>query len=192
MSDLIGLVPTPTHRLKPIPEDELREGFEWMQRLSRDYGYKPGAIKSKSTQSYTRTLTTACIKAVNRHHGIETAFPASETYNATTGRSGDILGIVDAIVLEVDPPRNRWVQACGKDWQPHIAKMAGYEHINRCRQILSNPTHSLELWGWSTHEGYRKDGARAKNKFWYPRVQIITMPFLLSQEEPRFVRFWEI
>lgn len=191
MSQKIGLISPPNTKLKPIPEDELKEGWEWMQRLSKDYGFKPGTIKGKATQSYTRALSTGCIKAVNRHKGIETVFPASETYNAATGRSGDILGIIDAIVMEVSPPRNRWVQACGRDWQPHVAKMASYDHVNRCRQILSNPTHTLELWGWSQYPTFKKDGTRAITKFWYPRVQIITMSFLLSQEPPHFVRFWD-
>jgi hypothetical protein len=191
-SKLIGIIDPPCHRLKPIPDDELREGYEWMQRLSKDYGFKPGTIKSKATQSYTRTLTTGCIKAVNRHLDRECCLPASETYNAATGRSGDILGIVDAIVMEIDPPRNRWVQACGRDWQPHIAKMAGYDHVNRCRQILANPSHQLELWGWQQYAGFKSDGTRAKTKFWYPRVQVITMAFLHSKEPPQYVRFWEI
>jgi hypothetical protein len=187
----IGLVAPPNVKLKPIPEDELREGWEWMARLSKDYGFKPGSIKSKSTQSYTRGLTTACIRAVNRYHDRETCFPASETYNAATGRSGDILGIVDAIVMEVSPtPRNRWVQACGRDWQSHITKMADYDHVNRVRQILANPTHCIELWGWAQYPGFTK-GGRAKTQFWYPRVQIITLDFILGQEPPRFVRFWE-
>jgi hypothetical protein len=162
-----------------------------MQRLSKGYGFKPGAIKGKSTQSYTRALSTGCIKAVNRHRGIETVFPSSETYNAMTGRSSDILGIIDAIVWEINPPRDRAIQACGKDWQSHITKMADYDHVNRVRQTLANPTRQLEIWGWSQYPTFRKDGTRAKTQFWYPRVQIITMPFLLSQEPPRFVKFWE-
>lgn len=191
MSQRIGLIETPRHRLKPIPEEELMQGWEWMQMLSKDYGFKPGAIKSKATQSFTRALTTKCIRAVNRHYDRETCFPASETYNAGTGRSGDILGIVDAIVMEVSPvPRNRWIQACGRDWQPHIAKMA--ESVNRCRQILENPTHTLELWGWQQYPGFSIKGGRTKTKFWYPRVQLITMPFFLDKAPPNYVYFWNI
>jgi hypothetical protein len=162
-----------------------------MQRLSKDYGFKPGTIKGKATQSYTRSLSTACIRAMNRHKNIETVFPSSETFNAVTGRSSDILGIIDAEVWEIDPPRNRLIQACGKDWQSHIRKMADYDHINRVRQSLANPTHTLELWGWQQYATFRKDGTRAKTKFWYPRVQRIDMAFMLGHAPPTFIKFWE-
>jgi len=82
------------------------------------------------------------------------------------------------------------VQACGRDWQSHITKMADYDHVNRVRQILANPSHTLELWGWAQYPGFTKAG-RAKTQFWYPRVQVITLDFILGQEPPRFVRFWE-
>ncbi|MBD1871912.1 hypothetical protein H6F75_00310 [Nodosilinea sp. FACHB-131] len=191
MTHLIGLIDPPTTKLKPFTRDELIAGQQHIDELSKDYGFKPGAIKCRSTQSYTRALTIACIRALNRRAKIETVFPASETYNAATGRSGDILGIVDAIVLEVSPPRNRWVQACGKDWQPHIRKMCDYDHINRCRQVLANPTHTLELWGWAQYDRTKADGSASKQKFWMPRVQIITMDFLLGAAPPAIVPFFE-
>ena len=191
MSQRIGLISPPNIKLKPIPDDELREGWEWMQRLSKDHHFKPGSIKSKSTQSYTRALSIGCIRAVNSYRRIETVFPSSETYNAMTGRSSDILGLIDAVVWEVSPPRDRMIQACGKDWQPHITKMADYDHINRVRQTLANPTHQFEMWGWQRYPGFRKNGTRAKTQFWYPRVQLITMDFMMGEAPPHFVRFWE-
>jgi|GEM_PF-6672507 len=192
MTHLIGLTTAPMHRLKPFSDDELKEGSEWIQMLSKDHNFKPGEIKRKSTQSYSRAMTTGCIKAINSYHGIETCFPASETYNAATERSSDILGVVDVIVMESHPiPRNRWIQACRKDWQSHIKTMADYNHINRCRRILANPTHTLELWGWASYPGYKKDGTKAATRFWYPRVQILSMAFLLNQEPPTYAKFWE-
>lgn len=192
MTHLIGLIDPPTAKLKPFTREELIAGQTVIDELSKSYGFKPGAIKSRSTQSYTRALTIACIRALNRRAGIETAFPSSETYNAVTGRSSDILGIVDAIVLQTTPPIcDRYVQACGKDWQPHIRKMADYDHINRCRQILANPTHTLELWGWAQYDRTKADGSASKQKFWMPRVQIITMDFLLGASPPAIVPFFE-
>jgi hypothetical protein len=190
-TQVIGLIEPPIVRLKAIPEDELREGYEWMQMLSKDYGFKPGAIKSRSTHGYTKALSTGCIKAVNRHKGIETTIPGGETYNAITGRSSDILGIIDAEVWETDPPRDRFIQACGKDWQSHVRKMADYDHVNNVRRCLANPSHSLEMWSWSQYAAFNKNGTRAKTKFWYPRVQIITMDFMLGHAPPTFARFWE-
>jgi hypothetical protein len=188
----IGIIDPPIVRLKAIPEDELREGYEWMTMLSKDYGFKPGTIKSRSTHGYTKALSTGCIKAINRHKGIETTIPGGETYNAITGRSSDILGIIDAEIWETDPPRDRFIQACGRDdWQAHIRKMADYDHINSVRRCLANPTHQLEIWGWAQYPGFNKNGTRSKTKFWYPRVQIITLDFMLGHAPPQFARFWE-
>jgi hypothetical protein len=186
---VIGLIDPPIVRLKTIPEDELREGYEWMTMLSMDYGFKPGKIKQNCKLGFTKSFSTGCIKAVNRHKGIETTLVGGETYNAITGRSKDILGIIDSEIWETDPPRNRFVQSCGDDWQPHIRTMT--ERINNVRRCLANPTHTLELWGWARYPAFNKNGTRSKNQFWYPRVQIITLDFMLGHAPPTFTRFWE-
>lgn len=188
----IGLIEPPKHRLKPIPEDELREGYEVMQHLSKHHRLKLGAIKSKATQSYTRSLTTATVNAVDEMLGRDSMTRSVEGYNAATQRSADLFGIIDAISIDATNQRTRYLQACGKsDWQQHIVKLSEYPAIENLRRLLSIPSNTVEIWGWRSHPTFLKDGTRGKTMFWYPRVQIITMDFMLGKEPPTFTRFWE-
>ena len=187
----IGLISPPNIRLKPIPDDELREGYEVMKTLSSKHRLKLGAIKGKATQSFTRSLSCKTIMAVDEMLGRDSMTRSVESYNGQTQRSADLFGIIDAISIDAGNRRTRYVQACGKDWQPHVEKFSEPLFIENVRRILALQSNSLELWGWQQYQGFRKDGTRAKTQFWYPRVQLITMDFMLGEAPPHFVRFWE-
>jgi hypothetical protein len=187
----IGLISPPNVRNKAISDDELIDGYQIMKILSAKHRLKLGAIKGKATQSYTRSLSTATIMAVDEMMGRDSMTRSVETYNAQTQRSGDLFGVVDAISLDADNMRTRYIQACGVDWQGHITKFSDAPYIENIRRILALPSNQFEMWGWQQYAGFSVNGGRTKTQFWYPRVQIITMPFLLSQEPPRFVKFWE-
>lgn len=187
----IGLIEPPKHRLKPIPEDEIRDGYEVMQRLSKHHRLKLGAIKSKATQSYTRSLTTATIMAVDEMLGRDSMTRSVEGYNAATQRSADLFGIIDAISIDATNQRTRYLQACGRDWGSHLTKLSEYPAIENLRRLLAIRSNTVELWGWQPYATFRKDGTRGKAQFWYPRVQIITLDFMLGHAPPTFTRFWE-
>lgn len=188
-------VKPPSVRNKSIPDDELREGQQMIAYLSKHHRLKLGAIKGAATQSYTRALSTKTIMAVDEMLGRDSMTRSVESYNAQTNRSADLFGIVDAVSIDATTQRTRYIQACkwgqGSDWTGHIKKFCEDNHIENIRRILALPSATFELWGWQRHLEFNKDGTRAKTQFWYPRVQIITIPFLLSQEPPRFVKFWE-
>ena len=187
----IGLIEPPKHRLKPIPEDELRDGYEVMQRLSKHHRLKLGAIKSRATQSYTRSLTTATIMAVDEMLGRDSMTRSVEGYNAATQRSADLFGIIDAISIDATNHRTRYVQACGKDWGSHLVKLSEYPAIENLRRLLAIRSNTVEMWGWQPYPVFLKNGTRGKTQFWYPRVQIITLDFMLGKAPPTFTRFWE-
>lgn len=188
----IGLVEAPPrHRLPRWKAEEVAEGQAWMDMLSKEYGFKPGESRRNSKSQFTRTITTRCIGALARHRGQDVNIGSVESYDAARARSADLFGIIDAIVLEVNPPRIRYIQACGRDWQSHIQKMASYEHINDCRKMLANPTASIELWGWQKVPRVKQDGGRSRVEVWLPRVQMISLEFLLGKEPPTYAKFWE-
>jgi hypothetical protein len=178
-------------RNKSIDDDELREGQKMIEYLSKHHRLKLGAIKSAATQGYTGALTTKTIMAVDEMLGRDSMTRSVQTYDARTQRSADLFGVVDAVSVDSTYPRTRYIQACGKDWQSHIQKFCEDKNIENIRSILSQPATTFELWGWLSHSGFNKDGNRSKDNFWYPRVQIITMAFLLGQEPPAFAKFWE-
>jgi hypothetical protein len=188
-------VKPPSVRNKSISDDELREGQKMIEYLSKHHRLKLGAIKGAATQSYTRALSTKTIMAVDEMLGRDSMTRSVESYDAGIKRSADLFGIVDAVSVDATYPRTRYIQACkwgkGSDWSGHIQKFCEENHIENIRRILSQPAATFELWGWQSHLGFNKDGSRSKDSFWYPRVQIITMAFLLSQEPPTFVKFWE-
>jgi len=188
----IGLIEAPPCcKLPSWKDSEVIEAQAWMDLLSQSHGFKPGAIRSGAKSQFTRTITTGCIRALSRHRGQDINIASVESYDAARGRSADLFGIVDALVVEVNPPRLRYVQAAGRDWQPHIQKMGSYEKINDVRKMLANPTANLELWGWRQVPRIKGDGGRSKVKAWLPTVQIVTLEFLLGHEPPQYVKFWE-
>jgi hypothetical protein len=188
----IGLIEPPNVRNAAISEDELRDGYEIIQRLSKHHRLKLGEIKGKATQSYTRSLSTKTIMAVDEMLGRDSMTRSVEGYNAATQRSADLFGIIDAISIDATNRRTRYIQACGKsDWQQHVTKLSESPAIENVRRILAIDSNTLELWGWQSHAIFLKGGGRGKQVFWYPRVQIITMDFMLGKAPPTFVRFWE-
>jgi len=191
MTNLIGLITPPKTRLTPLSPDEILAGQHIMDALSKDHGFKPGTVRGKATASFTKALTAKCITTLARRYGRDTMVASVESYDSARGRSADLFGIVDLLCIECDPPRTRYIQACGKDWQPHITKMADYDHINATRRILANPSNTLELWGWQQYDRIKSDGTPGRQKFWLPRVQLITLDFLLGHSPPQMVQFFE-
>lgn len=187
----IGLIEAPCFRLSAIPDAELREGYSMMQHLRKHHRLDLGGIKTKATQSYTRSMSCKTIMAVDEMLDRDSMTRSVESYNPQTQRSADLFGIVDAISIDLTSKRTRYIQACGLDWQTHIKKFCDPLFVENARRIAAMPGSLLELWGWQQYPGFTKGGGRAKTMFWYPRVQIITLDFILGQEPPRFVRFWE-
>jgi len=183
---VLGLTPPPTHRLPSLTKDEVIEVQGVMDQLSKA-GFKPGAIRGKATQSHTKAMTAKCITAMARINRKWCSVGNVESYDAVRGRSSDLFGIIDLIAI--DPQMTRGIQACGGgDWQQHIQKIADYDHARNTELWLASPHRTLELWGWRQYSAYKKDGRQGVKKFWYPRIQVITMGFLLGKEPPQYVK----
>ena len=171
-----------------MTKDEIIAAQLWMSELSKA-GFKPGTLRANATASFTKSLTAKYIRTVARIRHEWLTVGDVESYDSRFSRSSDLFGIIDLLV--VTPDRTIGVQACGRDRQQHIDKFCDDIHIRKTELWLTGGSRSLELWSWVQVNGYKKDGGRAKTMFWYPRVQIITLDFILGQEPPRFVRFWE-
>lgn len=167
---------------------ELKQAQAFMDNLSL-HGFKPGELKSKSTQSYTKAMTAKFLKTVAQLNGDSSIMIANcESYDAARCRSSDLFGILDLIA--VTPFQTRGIQACGADWQPHISKLREDFYLSRCDRWLSSPSRTLELWGWTKHKRFLKNGKRGRQHFWVPRCQLISIEFLKGYEDPVFVDFW--
>lgn len=146
-------------------------------------GFKPGDIRSRSTQSFTKAMTAKFIKATSNDASL--MIGNCESYDARIQRSSDLFGLLD--LLAVTSSLTRGIQACGSDWQAHIDKFLDDLHIERCARWLASPSRTLELWGWTQHKRFLKNGQRGKNKVWLPRCQLITMAFLEGKEPATFI-----
>lgn len=103
-----------------------------------------------------------------------------EKFNSYAGEHGrriDLFGIID--VLALDPERGVvGIQSTGQDFAAHLRKLTE-EKIQEVTDWLTTPGTSLELWGWRKVKLHR--GSRAER--WMPRVQEITMDYLMSFRE---------
>ena len=149
----------------------------------------------------TKLKTMRTIKAIARsQQNVKTKVANTESFNAHSGCKSDMYGIIDALATEchynpaaiVDGMDEylrsfqgttyRAIQACGQDWQPHIRKLQ--ENAETCAMWLSGGNATLELWGW-------RKVLRGKRKVIRPRVQFITLAFLLGDEEPEIIEVFQ-
>lgn len=146
-----------------------------------------GAIKG------TKAKTIRTIRAIARHDKKRCIVADCESFNHHSGHKKDLFGVFDALAIELDYEpslvldsmetylksltngRLRYIQACATDWQPHIQKLK--ENIETCAICLAVPGSSIELWGWRK---VKRGGKRA----YRPKVQIITLNFLLEKSKP--------
>lgn len=145
-----------------------------------------------STRS-TKIRSMRVIKALARYEGkriIVSNAEASEVHRGIQLKR-DMYGIIDAIATESNHEPGlvmdsyesylrsfqgtniRAIQACATDWQPHIEKLK--ENIETCALWLSAPNTTLELWGW-------RKVKRGNRRVIRPRLQLITLDFLLEKE----------
>ena len=139
----------------------------------------------------TKIRTMRTVKAISRNQGKRVIIANVESYNAHSGRKSDMFGIFDAVAIECDydprlvidnmegylngfsNQRIRALQACGGDWQSHITKLR--ENIETCALWLAAQNTTLELWGWRKIK-------RGSRRVIRPRLQLITLDFLLEKE----------
>lgn len=103
-----------------------------------------------------------------------------EHFNSHVGPYGvrqDLFGIIDILALDY-AVGVRGIQVCGTDWQSHIKKFRE-ERLQECENWLKTPGTTLELWGWRKVKVKRG----GKQMVWKPRVQAITLDFLLEENE---------
>lgn len=95
-----------------------------------------------------------------------------EKWNQYAGPFGirqDLFGIID--VLALDPQRGViGVQSTGQDFAGHMEKLKT-ERFEECRNWLSTPGTSLELWGWRKVRKVRG----GTGLFWQPRVHVFSL-----------------
>lgn len=178
----------PKSTMPRMTHAEIKVAQDWMATLSKA-GFKPGEIRSRSTASFTKALTAKYIRTVAKLRGERLTVGDVESYDSRFNRSNDLFGIIDLLVIT--PERTIGVQACGRDRQQHVEKFCDDIHAKKTALWLEGGCRSLELWSWSQQPGFNKNGTRSKTKFWYPRVQIITLDFMLGHAPPQFTRFWE-
>jgi hypothetical protein len=131
-----------------------------------------------------QSKTLRCLKALARRDGIEAAAAIVERKNPHTGKSSDLYGFGDVLVMT--PDKTIMVQVCGSDWQSHIDKFRD-EAARSIRLWLSCPNRELHMWGWRLLPKWKKDGSRSKTKVSSPKVQVITPGFLWGDEEAMMI-----
>ena len=140
----------------------------------------------------TKIRTMRTVKAIARKEGKRLIVSNVESFNHHSGCKKDMFGIIDAVAIEChycpelvlsddlgayyqsfQGTRIRGLQACGRDWGQHVKKLQ--ESIETVAMWLSAGNTTFELWGW------RKVKRRGQQVY-RPRVQLITVPFLLGKE----------
>lgn len=105
-----------------------------------------------------------------REKGLKSAIV--EKFNRFVGKCGirqDLFGIID--IISLDPNTGViGVQSTGQDFSGHKKKLLE-DRSKECRDWLSVPGTSLELWGWRKVK--LKRGGKAIR--WKPRVAHITL-----------------
>ncbi|MEM6839570.1 MAG: hypothetical protein AAF609_22350 [Cyanobacteria bacterium P01_C01_bin.120] len=157
-----------------------------MRPLQTDWRKELKWLNPGFSKASTKLKTIYVLRAIARTQGIRAVVANVETYDAGTGRSSDLYGFLDILV-----DHNRGIQACGKDWQPHISKFRD-ECPDAVKWWLSEESRTLELWGWRQVVATKSDGSKAKRKLWIPRIQLITPGFLWGDEEPTMIEFEDV
>lgn len=140
----------------------------------------------------TKIRTMRTVKAIARKEGKRLIVSNVESFNHHSGCKKDMFGVIDAVAIECNyspelvlgddiaayyqsfqGTKIRALQACGNDWGQHIRKLRG--NIETVALWLSAGSTTFELWGW------RKVKRRGQ-RVYRPRVQLITVPFLLGNE----------
>lgn len=149
----------------------------------------------------TKIRTMRTVKAIARNEGKRIIVANTESFNHHSGHKSDMFGIFDALAIECEHApslvvdhgletylasfrhtRYRGLQACGSDWQSHIEKLR--ENIETCALWLSSGNSTIELWGW-------RKVLRKKQRVIRPRVQVITLEFLMGKEKAEVVELFK-
>ncbi len=157
-------------------------------------------LQSFSKMGNTRIKTMRTVKAIARHQGKRLIVADVESFNHHSGCKKDMFGIFDAIAIECDynpgeifgnlssyfegfkNTKIRALQACATDWNPHINKLK--ENSETCALWLSAGNTTLELWGW-------RKVKRNGRSVYRPKVQLITVGFLLGNEDGKVIEVFQ-
>jgi hypothetical protein len=128
---------------------------------------------ARGTQHVTRTKS-AFKDAGYIIDQVERRIPAHK--GSPFGKTHDFIGIIDLIAFD-----SLWtvgVQVCGQDFSSHHKKITGTDgdkfaedNLNNALKWLECPHRRLELWGWRKVVVRNKDGSKAKQKRWKPRIR---------------------
>ena len=97
-------------------------------------------------------------------------YRVAKTEYTTRGKSHDLLGFIDGIAM--GPGDLIALQACGKDWQPHVRKILGPCREDAISWLLTG--NRIILIGWrKLRVPIGRDGR--KQDRWKPRIREFTL-----------------
>ena len=164
---------------------------------------KTAPLQSFSKMKDTKIKTMRTVKAIARHQGKRLIISNVESFGHHKGlvHKKDMFGIFDALAIESEHNRSlildagmeayyssfkgakfRGLQACGTDWQSHIEKLR--ENVETCALWLAPGNSTIELWGWRR---VKRNGHRV----FRPRMQLITLEFLLGKEKADVIELFK-
>ena len=163
--------------------------------------HRTAPLQAFSKMGNTKIKTMRTIKSIARYQGKRLIVADTESFNHHSGCKKDMFGIFDALAIEAEHApslvvdagmetyfssfRNakfRGIQACATDWQPHIEKLK--ENIETCALWLAPGNSTIELWGW-------RKVKRGGRRVYRPKVQLITLNFLMGTEKAEIVELFK-
>ena len=167
--------------------------------------HRTAPLQPFSKMGNTKIKTIQTVKSIARYQGKRVVVGDTESFNHHSGHKKDMFGIFDALAIEskhtpslvLDAGMDaylasftqscfRGIQACGNDWQEHIRKLRDGRNIETCALWLSAGTTTIELWGWRK---VKRSGFSMK--VYRPRVQVITLAFLLGHEPAKIIEIFQ-
>lgn len=106
-------------------------------------------------------------KTAEHYRGL--GYRVSKLEYTVRGKSHDHLGFVDGIAYGIG--HTIMLQACGKDWTPHVDKILGPCREDVIRVLMAG--NQIHLVGWRKVK--RKDARGIRRDLWRPRIREFTL-----------------
>ena len=100
----------------------------------------------------------------------EQGYRVAKTEYTARGKSHDLMGFIDGIAFGVG--HTIYLQACGKDWQPHVEKITGPCAADAVRVLMAG--NRIILIGWRKLKVPIGKAGR-KQERWKPRIYEFTL-----------------